>query len=104
MVGHGDVAEVPAAIEVRRQRAVEAHVGEPVLSGDGLQPVAVPARRGSWPELQIDRPVVVADEVRIARAAVATLLGVVDQAARADVVDGDDQNSFAGGSAGTWRV
>ena len=61
-----DVAELPAAVEVGLERSVEAEVGEPVLARDGLHPVGASPVRGVGPEEQVDRAVVVGDEVRVA--------------------------------------
>src|SRR3954469_13619017 len=64
--GERDVAELPAPVEVRLQRAVEAEVGEPVAAGDGLPPVALAGGRRVRAEGQVDRAVVVGDQFGVA--------------------------------------
>ena len=66
VLGGGDVAEFPAAVEVGLKRPVEAEVGEPMPAGDGLDPVRFLALGWGGSEVEVDRAVVVGGEVVVA--------------------------------------
>src|SRR5262245_17591077 len=82
------VARLPALVEERLERTVEAQQREPAFAGHGSNPIPLLARRARRPEINVDRSVVVRRRLGVGADA-REWLAVAQQRSAFGVIDDD---------------